>query len=325
MRVAAGTLSYEWVGDWARLGDDDGVRVGWAHTAVAVLPDGRIVTGHPDEPRLLVLDPDGTLLSTVDVDVIETHGIGVDGDALWIADVGRKRRAPEYGNATGIIRGKVVKVDLTGRVLAVLDPPLLPLYEDTSYSPTGSAVDPASGDIWVADGYGASLVHRYDRSGRWVASLSGEEGGGRFNCPHAVLVDERRGEGELYVADRANGRIQVYGLDGTFRRLVGVGVLNSPTNMALDGDRLVVAEFRGARLTVLDREDQFVDYLGDNGGVVAQEGWPNELDERGIPRRTSRLQSGLFNSPHGVGADAAGNIYVAEWLIGARYVKLTPS
>ena len=39
--------------------------------------------------------------------------------------------------------------------------------------------------------------------------------------------------------------------------------------------------------------------------------------------RTHLLEPGKFNSPHGVATDAAGNIYVSEWLIGGRYIKLT--
>ncbi len=29
-----------------------------------------------------------------------------------------------------------------------------------------------------------------------------------------------------------------------------------------------------------------------------------------------------FNSPHSLAADANGNLYVSEWLIGGRYTKL---
>ncbi|MFU8780407.1 MAG: hypothetical protein ACNA71_05205 [Kiritimatiellia bacterium] len=34
------------------------------------------------------------------------------------------------------------------------------------------------------------------------------------------------------------------------------------------------------------------------------------------------LKPGYFNSPHGVAADPAGNIYVSEWLFGGRYICL---
>ena len=34
-------------------------------------------------------------------------------------------------------------------------------------------------------------MHHYRRDGTYVSSLSGEEGAGRFNCPHAVFIDRR--------------------------------------------------------------------------------------------------------------------------------------
>ena len=35
------------------------------------------------------------------------------------------------------------------------------------------------------------------------------------------------------------------------------------------------------------------------------------------------LQGGLFNSPHGLAVDADLNVYVTEFLVGGRLVKLT--
>ena len=55
------------------------------------------------------------------------------------------------------------------------------------------------------------------------------------------------------------------------------------------------------------------------------EGWPNNADESGSPIPTKLLESGKFNSPHGMAVDADGNIYVAEWLIGGRVTKLAKS
>src|SRR5437868_359136 len=92
-----------------------------------------------------------------------------------------------------------------------------------------------SGDVWVADGYGRHLVRRFDARGRHVQTLTGEEGVGRFDCPHGVALDRRRGEPELYVSDRANARIQVYDVEGRFRRVVSEGVVVTPTDLAFVG------------------------------------------------------------------------------------------
>jgi len=34
------------------------------------------------------------------------------------------------------------------------------------------------------------------------------------------------------------------------------------------------------------------------------------------------LETGKFNSPHGLAVDAQGNLFVAEWLIGGRFIRL---
>ena len=52
------------------------------------------------------------------------------------------------------------------------------------------------------------------------------------------------------------------------------------------------------------------------------DGWPNNLDEKGNIIPSSLLEPGKFNSPHGLAIDNNKNIYIAEWLIGGRLIKL---
>ena len=102
-----------------------------------------------------------------------------------------------------------------------------------------------------------------------------------------------------------------------------------PGHRTAAGDQLIVAELR-ARLTVFDDRDGFVCYIGENEGIARVErngpedvpGWPNNLDENGHVIRSRILEAGKFNSPHGLAADADGNLYVGEWLVGGRYTKL---
>jgi hypothetical protein len=145
-----------------------------------------------------------------------------------------------------------------------------------------------------------------------------------LNCPHAIVIDRRRAEPELYVADRRNARVQVYGLDGTFRRTVSGVDFVSPSALAIWREHLIVAEHRGARLTVLDRDDRLVEYVGRDDAASRRPGWPNAVsaDGRAI---APELSTGRFNSPHGVAAADDGTLYVAEWLIGGRLVRLGPS
>jgi hypothetical protein len=154
-----------------------------------------------------------------------------------------------------------------------------------------------------------------------MLTLSGEEGAGRFGTPHCVAVDRRRGEPELYVADRANARLQVYDLEGRFRRVAGLGIVVTPTDLAFTGDELVLTDFTKARVTVLDRDDSLVEHLGEHPEAPQRDGWPNARDERGDLVRPA-LQPEKFNSPHTVAADGDGNLYVTEWLLGGRVTKL---
>ncbi len=324
-----------WHENWGGLHHDSPeLAAGWAHHGLAVTATGEIIGFHPSEPALTVFDCDGAYLRSIPCDVAEGHGLTIalepGGDeALWVADCGFKVARQADGTYAPVAggegwRGRATKMSLDGEVLMTIRQPDIAAYKGGRFFPTGVAVFEerrhGNGDIWLTDGYGAGLVHRFDRAGEHLDTITGEDGAGRFDCPHNVFVDHRREEPELYVADRGNARIQVYGLDGAFRRVVGEGVLNSPSAMAVDGDHLIVAELN-ARLAVLDAHDQFVEYLGANDAVVGREAWPNALDANGTTVRPP-LEAGLFNSPHGLAVGSDGAILVAEWLIGGRQIKL---
>ena len=83
----------------------------------------------------------------------------------------------------------------------------------------------------------------------------------------------------------------------------------------------MVAELR-ARQAVLDKDDNLLCYLGDNEQVCSVDGWPNNRNAGGDLVPNALLEPGKFNSPHGMAVDAQGNLYVAEWLIGGRFIKL---
>lgn len=340
MRIGDGKTDYEWVEGWALIPDSESASNGWAHHDVAVTASGDVISFHPGDATMLVFDAQGNLSRSWATNFADAHGMTIvmeDGtEYLWVADNGRKRSADlayEYASATARggpplhateTRGQVVKMSLQGEVVQAISRPKLAIYETGVYSPTSVAVNEANGDVWVADGYGQSYVHRFDRSGTYIASINGEEGAGRFNTPHAVLVDTRKLEPELYIADRANGRVQVYDLEGNFKRDFGSDFLTTPSALAVYGDTMIIAELK-ARLAVVDADDKLVGYLGDNLPVADVLGWPNNLNDAGNPVRTALLEAGKFNSPHGMAIDSTGSVYVSEWLIGGRFIKLARS
>lgn len=299
---------------------------GWAHSGLATLPDGRLLTNHPARSELVLIDLDGDAHERWPVAVVEAHGITVTAgpDAtMWIADhavdtvevtagVYRNRRVPTP------VRGGVVELSLDGRERRRLPTP--PLVGDGDvYRPTSVVVAPESGDVWVADGYGQSRVHRFDADGHHDGWFDGGVGAGRFVTPHSLHLDLRSGTPRLYVADRENGRLSLHDLDGRFLRTVGDGVLRRPSGMTACGDELVVADLTG-RLTVFDADDRLLGHVGEAPEPVTDRpGWPNALDQDGRLTRPP-FNAGTFNSPHDVTTLPSGEVAVCEWVLGGRIV-----
>lgn len=318
------TWREEWVAaDVALYGDD-----AWAHHDLAVTADQRIVGFRSGGDRFWIVDADGRVVGECASDLGEGHGLTIAGPAgaqeLWVADPGITFARDARGVHDAVLssaHGRVVAVGLDGDRIAELPTPAAPVYDGEVYRPTTVVVDDAgAGTIWVADGYGAELVHHLSREGELLLTLTGEEGAGRFDCPHGLLIDRRRPERPLlYVTDRGNDRIVVYDLDGNFLRAIEEG-LRAPSGLALRGEQLVVAELE-ARLTILDGDDRVVERIGDDPQATARPGWPNALDADGRTVRPE-LRPGRFNSPHGLAVDAAGRIYVAEWVLGGRMIRV---
>jgi hypothetical protein len=336
--------------DWAELTEVPEAATAWAHSGLVATSGGELIGFHAGQ--LVAFGNGGHLVRVVSQGLTEGHGITLvregDTEYLWVADPGFVFACTSDDGDAGLAamfgkglrqetrEPRVVKLTVSGEILAEL--PMPPTDPNAApglmgaYCPTSIAIDEerfgGSGDIWVADGYGNSLVHRFDRDLHHVSTLSGDEGAGRFSCPRAVFIDRRSTKSpELYIADRSNKRVQVYGLDGRFHRTFGEGFLNSPSGFAQWGDVLVVAELY-ARLAALDADDHFVGYIGGDPDIRADQGWPdrpgwpNALGNDGRAQAPHDLKPDRFNSPHSLAVDADGNLFVSEWLIGGHVTKL---
>jgi hypothetical protein len=274
------------------------------------------------DPAVLVFDTDGQLKSSWGDRFLGAHGMTLvrddEEEFLWLTDQDT---------------GEVVKTTLDGQTVMSLEKADHPIYKKRKYFPTWVAVNEerfgGNGDIWVADGYGSFYVHRYDRDGKYLNSINGEEGeAGAFDCPHGLWTDTRRLEREaeevprrlrkekpeLYIADRGNRRMQVYSMEGEYKRSFGTDFFSSPDGaVALDDEILIVPELF-ARISLLDEEDNLISHLGSNESALDVTGWPDLPDKK--------LSEGHFNSPHAAAADDSGNIYVVEWIVGGRITKL---
>ena len=304
----------------------------WTHPGATSLPDGRIAVSDPATNGLLFVDRQGTITGRMTVPVSDVHDLAWDatstGEQLWIVDPGfsLEVRGGRVVNRQG--EGQVVAVDLEGRRIRTILAPPLPIYtiHEAGFRPTSVAIfgrtHGGNGDVWVADGYGTSLIHRFDSDGNPIATLSGEEGrAGAFRNPHALLFRVRRGSPELVIADRHNSRIQFYDAEGRFKRALTDSHLITPSALAFRDGRLYVAELQGG-IEVFDDDDRHIESILPQT-TARPTGWPNvEVDGR-VDR--PKLAPGRLNSPHGIAVDGDGALYVAEWVQGGRISRLAPA
>jgi len=322
---------YVWHEDWGELPAPSDP-LAWAHPGLAAAPNGELLIVDSAEPVVHILDAAGVLQRSIDLPVSEGHGITlerVDGmTTLWVADPGFKLRARGPDRQTeGPGSGRVLQMDRTGQVLLEIGVPPHPAYREAAFKPTGMCFSGPPGDrtLWIADGYGASLVHRYRTDGTYLGTIAGgDDDALRFQTPHGVFVDDRGPESELLVADRIGRRLQAFDLDGVFRRTIAAGELTSPSAIARLGDLLIVAELR-ASLAVLDPDGRVIGRIGDRVERADEPDWPNARDERGDLARSPRIASGGFHAPHGLAVGVDGSITVAEFVLGGRLVHLSPA
>ena len=128
------------------------------------------------------------------------HGLEVDGeDNVWVTDVALHQ---------------VFKFSKDGKLLMALgEAGVHGADPGHFYLPTDIAVTP-DGSFYVSDGYGNSRVVKYSREGKYLFEWGTfGTGHGQFNTPHGIDLDK---EGNVYVADRENNRIQKFDPDGNF-------------------------------------------------------------------------------------------------------------
>jgi DNA-binding beta-propeller fold protein YncE len=71
-----------------------------------------------------------------------------------------------------------------------------------------------NGNLFITDGYANARVLEYTAGGKRVREWGAPgTGPGQFHLPHGIAVDEN---GVLYIADRENGRIQRFDLQGRY-------------------------------------------------------------------------------------------------------------
>lgn len=217
----------------------------------------------PAGPAVVELAPDGRCLAAWGQDLIlDAHMLAIDAeDRIHIVD----RDCHE-----------IVICDRSGRRIGGIGNRHQP--GEPFNHPTDIAFTP-QGEIVVSDGYAGNSVHRFDASGRHLASW-GEPGEvpGAFRNPHALWV---LSDGRIVVADRDNDRLQIFDAGGALLSVWRDHV--RPMAVWSDSAGAIYVTDQTPRLTRLSPD-----------GML-----------------TGRCRP-VLNGAHGGAMDAAGTIYLAE-------------
>jgi hypothetical protein len=157
------------------------------------------------------------------------------------------------------------------------------------------------GDLYVSDGYASDVIHRFDRTGKYLTSFGGKKEPYGFSTLHKLAIDTRFKPARLIACDRANNRVVHLSLEGEFLGVVAKDLL-LPAAIVIYRDYAIVGELRG-RVTVLDKSGAAVRQIGMNtdAGVGGNQ----------IPPELWRL--GTFGAPHGVAVNEHGDLFVSEF------------
>src|SRR5437667_151785 len=296
------------------MGQASGVAVD-AQDHVWVLQRPRTLTEEPSSlccvpaPPVLEFDPAGNLLQAwggpgqgYDWPAVE-HGIFVDYQGhVWIGGNGDRDHQLLKLTRDGKLLLQIGRAGMTGG------------DGDTAHlgRPANVTVDPATNEVFVADGYKNHRVIVFDAqtgaykrhwgaNGRPPGDASVKSFGNPVHCVRFAR------DGLLYVCDRSNNRIQVFKRDGTFVKEFVVAPATRGNGSVWDVD--VSHDAPQTWLYTADGENNHVwTLLRESARVLAKFG-------------QNGRQAGQFPSVHNRAVQSRGHIYTTEVGSGKRVQK----
>jgi hypothetical protein len=185
-------------------------------------------------------------------------------------------------------------------------------------APQGLAVD-AAGNLYIAE-TGANRVRKVSTNGA-ISTVAGGMGAGysgddspalaaQLNGPTGLALDAG---GRLYIADAGNYRIRVVSPAGIITTVAGTGTAGQSTSGAATASNLgfvdSIATDSQGNLYIADRMWGAVLRVTQGGALATFAGSGYSF---GYSGDNGPATAALLNSPSGVAADSAGNLYIAD-------------
>ena len=273
-RLGTGDHTYELVRDYLKMPPGESLGV---VSRVATDAQDRVYVFQRKNPPVVVFDRDGNYIRAWGTgEVTDPHGLKIVNDVVYTTD--RSDSVAKSFTLDGEVLLELGQRGIHSDTGCTGSPWLAERAAGPFNHPTEMMAH-ANGDIYVTDGYRNARVHRFTRDGRLVKSWGTPgKGPGEFHLPHSIAFDA---DGRLYVADRANRRIQIFTPEGGFLgEWTGMG---GPNDITRGGDgNYYIAEQE------YDEKPAYVCVRDANGAVLTR------LESRHV---------------HGVGVDSRGDIY----------------
>ena len=139
--------------------------------------------------------------------------------------------------------------------------------------PWGIAVAP-NGHTFIAN-YTSHQIHVFDEQRKHIRSF-GEHGrgNGQLDDPRGIAVDA---DALVYVCNRDNHRIEMFRMDGTFVKQLGVGHLFYPWGVTVINNQVYVADSGNHRISIFTLEGQLIRTIGSRGSGPGQFDCPSAV------------------------------------------------
>ncbi len=302
VRMGCGAMTFDTVPGWGLLPSGNSA-LGPTHGGVVVGKTGDIYVSA--NKGVVVFSPEGEVVRTfVRPEYTEIHDMKIrDEDGIEFI----------YGARNNAAEGIKFNAE-TGEIVLKLPFPKESGLQPKAFHPTAIDVGP-NGDIFLSDGYASDHIFKFDKTGKYLKYF-GSQGNDlkQFHTAHGLVLDTRYNPPRLLVCDRNHepkGRLLHYDLDGNFIAEVATG-LGMPTSAAVHGDFVSVPDLHG-RLYILDKNNTIIAVLGNNPD-------PAKGANYNIPQ--DQWVEGAFSGTHGSYWDKDGNLYVQDWNVSGRIMKL---